>query len=224
MGDAEHRALAAAVLFGTLPYAGEGIALGVVLGSIHVPLGIMGVVELPVVHSAAGYTVLEVVGAVGQGQDGHRAAKGESGDADLLSVHVGEGPQVLHPLDVVGQLGLSEGAVDVVDALLAAVAGGAVVNRYLDDALDGPELVAAGRCAPAVHHRTGVRAAVHGDDDGVFLIGVQVYREAYRGREGVAVHLDEEHLRLCQLIVVILRALGITEDGVLSLLAASYLH
>ena len=128
VGDAEHRALAAAVLFGTFPYTGEGITLGIVLGSIHVPLGIMGVVELPVVHSAAGYTVLEVVGAVGQGQDGHRAAEGESGDADLLSVHVGEGPQVLHPLDVVGQLGLSEGAVDVVDALLAAVAGGAVVD------------------------------------------------------------------------------------------------
>ena len=185
VGDAEHRALAAAVLFSTFPYTGEGIALGIVLGSIHVPLGIMGVVELPVVHSSAGDTVLEVVGAVGQGQDGHRAAEGESGDADLLSVHVGEGPQ---------------------------------------DAFYGPELVVAGRSLPCIHDRAGVGTAVHRDNDGIFLIGIQVYREAYRGREGVAVHLDEEHFGLGELVIIIFRALGVAEDGVLSLLAASYLH
>ena len=141
VGDAEHRALAAAVFVRTLPYAGKCVSLGIVLGGVHVPLGIMAVVELPVIHTAAGNAVLEIVGAVRKGQDCHSAAEGEAGDAYLLSVHVRQCPQILHPLDIVGQLRLSERAVDVVHALLAAVAGGAVVDGYLDDSLIGPELV-----------------------------------------------------------------------------------
>ena len=99
-----------------------------------------------------------------------------------------------------------------------------MVDRYLDDAFYGPELVVAGRSLPCIHDRAGVGTAVHRDNDGIFLIGIQVYRETDRGRKSVAVHFDEEHLRLCQLIVVVLRALGVAEDGVLSLLAASYLY
>ena len=72
------------------------VALGIVLGKSHVPLGIDGVIVPPVDAGGPGHRNVEFIRRLQQGHDGHVAAVGDSGDADAARIHIGTLGEVGH--------------------------------------------------------------------------------------------------------------------------------
>ena len=144
------------------------VSVGIILRRTHEALGVVGVVERPVVHATAGNAVMEVVRGRGYQEGGHGAAKAEALYANLVSLHIGQALQPLGPLHKVVYLNGTQFLVDSIQALSAVVAcSSAVCNEFDDAVLRIP--VVAGGMAPAVKHLRGVGAAVNVHVDGILL-------------------------------------------------------
>ena len=186
------------VIHHVVQHAGGTVAVRVGGGRVHKALGIVGVVQLPVIDAAARDAVVEGVAVLEQQPRRVRTAEGEARDADLVALDIRQGLQPARPLDELPDRLCLEVPEDEVRAGAAVVAGGGDVRSHLDDAVAAVPLVRLGGLRPGFPDIGRVRAAVDLHHDGILLRRVETDRVGDGGGDTEAVRgLQLDQLREC---------------------------
>jgi hypothetical protein len=145
---------------------GFAVAVGVFGGRAHVPLGVAGVVAVPVGDGGAGHAHAEDLLGLEQAHEGHVAAVAPAVDADAGGIEARQAGEVADAPDLVFDLDGAHAAGDVGFEGEAPAAAAAVVELEDGDALLREVLGAEiDREGPVVDDALDVGAAVDGDDD-----------------------------------------------------------
>ncbi len=150
------------------------ITVGILLGGVHVALGIDAVVQAIVGDRVLGDTVREIVGACSHRQQGDITTITAAGDADAGGIDKGELLQPFDCGDIVMDLPFAEIAVHLILPLAAEQARAAVIHIENDDAL--LRCVEIGEHRKAIAHDGSVWPAVDLQKDRIFLGDVEVGR------------------------------------------------
>lgn len=140
--------------------AGFGIAVRIVRRSVHETLGIMGIVKIPVIDTAAGNAVMEGVGMVHEQESGHRSAERKALYAYLVPIDIRKRLQVFGPLHEIEYFPLVQALVNLIQALATIMAGSAAISNYFNDAVLGIPFKITRR-TEIVHHLRSIRTAIN---------------------------------------------------------------
>ena len=173
-----------------------GVALGIRLRRVHEALGVVRIVEVPVVHAAAGDAAAEILRIAQHQHGGRRAAEGEALHADARAIHIRQRLQPLRPGDVVLQLDHRHPAERLVHAPAPVLPRRAGIHHDIDDAVLIAPLIGSVTVAPAVAHVGRARAAVELHLHGIFLRRVKPRGQGHQTVKVKAVVLDLHDLRL----------------------------
>ena len=207
--DSEEIGRISLILLHKVHKARIGIALRIILRSIHIALCVVGIVEGIVINTAACNSIREILSISYNRSAGYRTSVREAGNAHLLSVNIRTFVELLHPGNVILKLYCHKVSVHKVHTLLAAMSGGPVVHLHSYHPLIGPPLGCLVNACPGIHYRTCIGAAVDKDYYRITLCGIQIYREGNLCRYCITIHIKGEHLRESYLIVVKLLPFGI---------------
>ncbi len=159
-------------------HRGLVVAIRIVLRTIHVAFGVVGVVHRPVDHRRTGDAAAIGVRPLGQQHQRHVAAVAPAIDADARGIHEWLALQPLDAGELVGDLHAAETPVQRLVEPAPAAAGSAVVEREYDVAALGEQLhgLAAAPVAPASGDRLHRRPAVDQQHCRITLAGVKARR------------------------------------------------
>ena len=175
------------ILLDIRKHARRFITLRIGLRRLHETLGVMAVIQGPVIHAAAGNPAAEHVRVPQQQHRRHRAAEGETLHADAFSVHIRQRLEIVRPGQEIPHRHVGQVAIDQVGAGPAVVSGSPAVRHDMDDALFAPPLVLRQGPAPAVPHVSGARTAVDFKVDRILFGRVEIPRQRHGRRDQLAV-------------------------------------
>ena len=170
------------------------VAFGIGLRSVHEALGVVRIVESPVVDSPACDSAAEVLREAQHEHRGGGAAEGEALDSDAGAVDVWQRLQPPRPGDVVPELDHGHLPERLVHALAAVLARRARVAHDVDHPVAEAPVVGGVAVAPHVAHVGGAGAAVELHDHRVLAGGVEVLRKRHQRIEVEAVVLYPHYL------------------------------
>lgn len=155
-------------------HAGVPVSVRICLRGLHEPFGIVTVVQGPVIHSASGNAVMEIIGSREEEHCSHSASEGEALHADFVSLDIRQGLKPFGPLHEVPDFQCIEMAISLIETGPSAMAAGPAVRNYLYDAVLGPPLVVWGRSNPSFIDLRGIRTAVDVHMDRIFPGRVEI--------------------------------------------------
>ena len=176
-------------------HAGIPVSFRIVLRRGHEALGIMGIVQHPVVDSPAGNAVMEHIAVLQQQRRRHRPAERESFHADFGRIYVREPLQVFSPRHKILQFHGIEPLVYLVEAGAAVMARGAVVDPHGDDAVLVKPGFRKARGTPSVTDDGRIRTAIQVYVDRIFPGRIKPLWKRHRARNFETVNRNRNQLR-----------------------------
>ena len=140
---------------------GSLVAVRVGLRGLHITLGIMRIIQFPVIYSAPCYTVVELLRSTEKKHGSHRSAERKAFDSYLVGLYIRKRLEVFGPGDEIGHRYICQILIYQVRTGTPAMPGSPSVSSYLDDAVILPPLVVPARSTPSVTHHRRIGAAVN---------------------------------------------------------------
>ena len=149
------------------------VALRITLRSVHEALGVVGVIEFPVIHSPTCDAAAENF-RMGHHQHGcHGSSKGKAFHADSVRIHIGQRLEIPAPLAEILHRHAHHIPVNQVYVRPSVVACSPAVGRHLDDAVvEIPDIAL--RHPPGVPHIRGVGTSVDFHHERILLRRVEI--------------------------------------------------
>src|SRR5690606_4088789 len=148
------------------------VSFRVILGGIHIPLGIMCIIEFPAGHGSPGNNIVEIIRRLGHRHARHVAAIAVSGDQQLVVSYPRLTLGPFRGSDVVDDFPMPEVTVHERHPLLTEMTGGTVIHTDLYNAFIGPMLTCS--TFPGILYRPGIGPTVNTENDGMGLRFIEI--------------------------------------------------